>query len=306
MLTSFFSKSKPINYVVVGLYMLTLYSIAHYKKGFVFETVPVLLLIAGAILYIAPMLMLNFVVQKNDLTDKGTYTILLYAFLTGMLPGALTNINIVLAAFLVMLGLQNLLHLTNGKYIKAKIFNASIFISLASLAFFWSVGFMVLIFLAISYFEPKNYRNWIIPLIGLLTIYLFANCFTLLFYDSFFSLQEYADPISFSFNTYLAKGQLFSAGALSICMLFFLAIYVFKFNRKPANIKPILRLVIAYLIIAVAIAIIAPQDKVVALFFIATPLAIIGTTYLEMQYREFAKEINIWVFLLIPFTTLLF
>ncbi len=306
MLTSFFSKSKPINYIVVGLYMLTLYIIAHYKRGFELEMVSILLFIAGAFLYIAPMLMLHFVVQRNDITDKGTYTILLYAFLTSILPGALTNITVLIAGFLIMIGLQNLLHLRNGKHIKAKVFNASIYISLASLAFFWSIGFIVLIFMAISYFEPKNYRNWIIPIIALIMTYLFANCFTLLFYDSFFLLNDYIDPISFSFEPYLAKDQLFSAGILSICMFFFLVIYLFKFNRKPANIKPILRLIIAYLIIATAIAIISPHNNAFELFFAAAPLAIIGATYLEMQYYEFAKEINIWVFLLIPFTTLLF
>ncbi|GAA4272185.1 hypothetical protein GCM10022258_14790 [Aquimarina gracilis] len=286
--------------------MLTLYIIAHYKRGFELETIAIVLFVLGAILYIVPMLLLSVVVQRNDITDKGTYTILLYAFLTGILPGALTNINVLLAGFLVMLGLQNLLHLRNEKHIKAKIFNASIYICLASLAFFWSIGFMALIFLAISYFEPKNYRNWIIPVIGLLMIYLFANCFTLLFYDSFFSFQEYIDPISFSFESYLAKDQLFSVGVLSICLIFFLGIYLLKFSRKPANIKPILRLIIAYLIITVAIAITSPQNNVSELFFVAIPLAIIGTTYLEMQFHEFAKEINIWVFLLIPFTTLLF
>ncbi len=306
MLTSFFSKSKPINYIVVGLYMLTLYAIAHYRIGFELETLPILLFIVGAVLYIAPMLILHFIVQRNDLTNKGTYTILLYAFLTGILPEALTNISILLANFLVMLGFQNVLHLRNGKQIKAKVFNASMYIGLASLSFFWSIGFVVVVYIAISYFEPKNYRNWIIPMIGLVMVYLFANCFTLLLYDSFFSFQGYSDPISFSFESYLAKDQLFSAGVLSICMLFFLTIYLLKFSRKPANTKPILRLIIAYLIIAIAIAVISSQNNTSELFFAATPLAIIGATYLEMQYHKFAKEINIWVFILIPFTVLLF
>ncbi|GAA4279492.1 hypothetical protein GCM10022259_42170 [Aquimarina mytili] len=125
-------------------------------------------------------------------------------------------------------------------------------------------------------------------------------------YDSFFSFYEYIDPISFSFDGYLEKNQLFSVGILSICILFFTAIFIIKFNRKPANIKPILRLIIVYLILAIGIVLISPQKNTSELFFIAAPLAIIGTTYLEMEYHQFAKEINIWVLLLLPFTTLLF
>jgi magnesium-transporting ATPase (P-type) len=205
-----------------------------------------------------------------------------------------------------LLAIQNILHLRNEKHIKPKIFNASIYIGLASLAYFWSIGFIILVFLGILFFDPKNYRNWIIPFIGISMIYVFANCFTLLFYDSFFALKTYIDPISFLFQDYLTKEYLFSVGVLSICIICFFSIYLIRFGRKTGNIKPILRLVIIYLVIAIIIAVIAPQKDTSELFFIATPLALIGTTYLEMNYHQLAKEINIWVFILIPFTMLLF
>ncbi len=306
MLSSFFNKSKPINYIAVALYMAILFSTAYYRKGFALESYSIFLFLGGILLYILPMLLLHFIAQRNDLTYKGTHTILLYAFLTGILPNALTNISVLLSSAFVLLGVRNILHLRNGKHVKAKIFNASMFIGIASLACFWSIGFIAVIFLAILYFEPKNYRNWIIPIIGLVTIYVFANCFTLLFYDSFFAFSDYVDPISFSFQNYFIKDQLFSTGILSICILFFLSLYLVKFRRKTANTKPVLRLVIAYLIIGIGVALISPDKNTSELFFIAPPLAIIGTTYLEMDYHQFAKEINILVFLLIPFTVLLF
>ncbi|WP_024769795.1 DUF6427 family protein [Aquimarina macrocephali] len=306
MLSSFFSKSKPINYIAVALYMGILFGIAHYRKGFEAESSHILLTAASIFLYILPMLALNFVAQKNDLTNKGTFTILLYAFLTAILPNSLTSFPILLSNVFVLLAVQNILHLRNEKHIKAKIFNASIFIGLASLAYFWSIGFIILVFLGILFFDPKNYRNWIIPFIGVSMIYVFANCFTLLFYDSFFAIATYIDSISFSFQTYFIKEHLFSVGIISICIVFFFSIYLIKFGRKTANTKPILRVVIIYLIVAIVVAAIAPEKDTSELFFIATPLSLIGTTYLEMNYHQFAKEINIWVFILIPFTILLF
>ncbi|MBL0684654.1 DUF6427 family protein [Aquimarina mytili] len=306
MLSSFFSKSKPINYILVALYMLILLGLAHYKNGFVAEISTVILFLTSILLYILPMLILHFTGQRNDLTNKGTHTILLYAFLTGILANSLISLPILISNAFLLLALWNVLLLRNEKNIKAKIFNTSMYIGIASLANFWSIGFLILVFFAIFYFEPKNYRNWIIPFVGLLVVCLFANCFTLLMYDSFFSFYEYIDPISFSFDGYLEKNQLFSVGILSICILFFTAIFIIKFNRKPANIKPILRLIIVYLILAIGIVLISPQKNTSELFFIAAPLAIIGTTYLEMEYHQFAKEINIWVLLLLPFTTLLF
>ncbi len=306
MLASFFNKSKPINYIAVGLYMFALLSIAHYKKGFVAEIDSILVFLASVLLYIVPMLLLHFIIQKNDLTNKGTHTIFLYAFLTGMLPNSLTSLPILLANAFLLLALQNLMYLRNEKYIKPKILNASICIGIASLAYFWSIGCIFLVFLAISYFESKDYRNWIIPIIGVGVVYVFANCYTLLFYDSFFSFVAHIDPVSFSFQNYLIKEQLFSVGILSICIFFFLSLFLIKFSRKAANLRPILRLIIAYLVLTLGVAIISPEKDTSELFFIATPLAIIGTTYLEMNYSQFVKEINIWVFLFIPFLMLLF
>lgn len=283
-----------------------LFGIAHYRKGFEIENTYILLTTASIFLYILPMLALNFVAQKNNLTNKGTFTILLYAFLTAILPNSLTSFPILLANVFVLLALQNILHLRNEKYSKSKIFNASIFIGLASLAYFWSIGFIILVFLGILFFDSKNYRNWIIPFIGITMVYVFANCFTLLFYDSFFAIANYVDPISFSFRAYFIKEHLFSVGIISICTVFFFSIYLIKFGRKTANIKPILKVVIIYLVVAIVVAVIAPKKDTSELFFMVTPLSLIGTTYLEMNYHQFAKEINIWVFILIPFTVLLF
>lgn len=301
MLSSFFSKSKPINYIAVALYMALLFGIAHYKRGFNVNSSDVFLTVLSFFIYILPMLVLNFVAKKNDLINKGTFTILLYAFLTAMLPRSLISFQVLLSNMLVLMALQNISYIRNEKNIKAKVFNASICIALASLAYFWSIGFLVLVFFGVFFFEPKNYRNWIIPFIGIITVYVFANCITLILYDSFFSLRSHIKPFSFSFQGYLAKDHLFSVGILIICIVFFFSIYLIKFGRKAAKTKPIARIVIMYLILAIGVGVIAPEKSTSELFFITPPLALIGTTYLEMDYHLFAKEINIWVFICLPF-----
>ena len=301
MLSSFFSKSKPINYIAVALYMALLFGIAHYKRGFELNSSYIFLTLLSLFVYILPMLGLNFVAQKNDLTNKGTFTILLYAFLTAMLPESLISFPVLLSNVFVLMALQNILYMRNEKYIKAKILNASICIALASLAYFWSIGFLFLVFLGVFFFEPKNYRNWIIPCIGISTVYVLTNCVTLIFYDSFFSIRSHIKPFSFSFQNYLIKDHLFSVGVLLICVIFFFSIYLLKFGRKVAKNKPIVRIVIVYLILAIGIGVIAPEKNTSELFFITPPLALIGTTYLEIDYHPLVKEINVWVFIWLPF-----
>ncbi|WP_298314713.1 DUF6427 family protein [uncultured Aquimarina sp.] len=306
MLSSFFSKSKPINFIIVALYMFVLYAIAYYKKGFTLNYSTILMFFGGFMAYGLTMLTVNLITQKNDLTQKSTNTIMLFVFLTTILPSSLTNAALLLSNLFVVLGMRSVLNLRNGKHIKSNILDASLCIGVASIAYFWSIGFIAIVFLGIFYFEPKNYRNWIIPIIGLLIVYLISNCFTLLFYDSFFVISEYIEPISFSVEGYAYKGGVFSIGVLTICTLFFFTIYLIKFNRKPTKSKPFLKLIISQLLIAIAIVMIVPNKNTAEMVFIACPLAIIGTTYLEMDHGKFLQEINFWVFLLLPFMFLLF
>lgn len=280
--------------------------LAYYKNDFFIDGVTITKFIIGLLAYVISMLLLNYVTQKNDLTSKSTYTVLLFAFLTSLLPEALVHFNVVLANVFVFLAVMSVLSFRNGKDIKAKIFNASIYVGLASLAYFWSIGFMFLIFIGIYLFEPKNYRNWIIPIIGLCTIFMFSNCFTLIFYDSFFSIQDYVRPISFSFDSYIEKRELFSFGTLLICCIFFFFVYLIKYKRRSAKIKPVLNLIIAQLAIAIVVALVTTDKNTAELYFIAGPLAIIGTTYIEQEYGKLVNEINVWVFLLFPFVLLLF
>lgn len=306
MLSSFFSKSKPINFIIVALYMLFLFVIAHYKSNFFTDSTTIIEASLGLVVYVISMLLLNYITQKNDLTQKSTHAVLLFAFLTTILTESLLNFRILLANLFVLLAVMNVLSFRNGKDIKAKILNASIYVSLASLAYFWSIGFVLLVFFGILIFEPKNYRNWLIPIIGWLVVMLFSNCYTLIFEDSFFSITKYISPISFSFDQYIEQQQLFSFGTIIICLSFFLFIYLIKYKRRSAKIKPVLNVVIAQIAIAIAIILIVPNKNTAELYFIAGPLAIIGTTYLEQEYGKLVSEVNVWVFLLLPFITLLF
>lgn len=286
--------------------MFVLYIIAHYKKGFVLDYIAILIFVGGFIAYVLAMLILNLKTQNNDLTQKSTNTILLFAFLTAILPNALTDYRVLLSNLFVVLGVRSVLSLRSGKHIKSNILDASLCIGLASLAYFWSIGFIVVIFLGVWFFEPKNYRNWIIPIIGLLIVYILSNCFTLLFYDSFFLFTDNVEAVSFSFEDYLNRGGFFSIGVLIICTLFFFTVYLIKYSRKPTKSKPVLKLIITQLLIAVALVMIVPNKNTSEMIFIAGPLSIIGTTYLEIDNGKFIKEINLWVFLLLPFMILLF
>ena len=306
MLSSFFNKSKPINFIVIALYMFVLYTIAYFKRDPKLDYEMMIRFIGGFIISVFAMFVVNGITQKNDLTQKSTNTVLLYGFLTSIVSYALINSTILVANAFIILAMRSVLDLKEGKDIKSHILNASMYIGVASLAYFWSIVFVVIVYLGVLFFGSKNYRNWLIPIIGILIIYLLSNCFTLLFYDSFFRITDYIKPVSFSFDRYIDGSRIYSTGVLILCILFFFSLYIVKFSRKPAKSKPILKIIVAQLLVAIIVVFIVPDKNTTEMIFIASPLAIIGTTYLEMDHNIFVREINLWVFLILPFITILF
>lgn len=87
MLTSFFSTSKPIHTVIVLVYMSVSYFVTN-KALFLdsFSWKGFLQSLGIWLLFIMTMFILNFVSQKNELTKRTSYRILLFAVFTSALP----------------------------------------------------------------------------------------------------------------------------------------------------------------------------------------------------------------------------
>lgn len=304
MLSSFFNKSKPINYIAIAIYMATLFAIVNYKHGFELTRSNALLVFTNVFLYILPILALNLVAHNNKFAHKNTFTILLYAFFTAMLPSTLMNFSVLFSNIFVILAFHYILHLRNQAKIKENILNASICIGLASLTNFWSIGFIILVFLGVYFFGRNYYRNWLIPFVGVGLVYFFANCINLFLYDSFFSIQAHITPISLSFSDYFISDYVYSVGILSFFLFIFAVFYLIKFGHRITMIKPRTKVLLSYLLLGMVFIFIAPDKNTSEIYFITAPLAIIGTIFLEMKYKKNLKEVYIWLCLLAPFTIL--
>ncbi len=305
MLTSFFSKSKPINIIALSSYMLILFIATYYKRGIQLEGKTILWYMLGLIIYTLLIFLFNLIIQNSDFAEKGTYTILLFTSFVAILPNSYIKSDLLISLLFILLAIKKIVYLKNQKHVKAKIFDASLYIGLASLVYFWSVGYYLIVFLSILYIELRDYRNWLIPVLGLTTIYLSANCFTLFYRDSFFSPNEYISTISFSFENYLSRNQLISTTIILIITLLFSLIYLIKHKLNLVHIRSTPNLVIGLLLTAFLIIIIVPNKNTSEFIFLTIPLSIMGTTYLEMNHSKLAKEINLWMFLLFPLIILM-
>src|SRR5690606_27205313 len=82
------------------------------------------------------------------------------------------------------------------------IFDASLWIALASCFYFWSALFFIVLYAGIFIFSRENYRNWIIPLTGMGVVIVFSNAFTLLFQNAFYTPLDWLRPAGSDFSVY--------------------------------------------------------------------------------------------------------
>ena len=97
MLTSFFGKSKPINFIVCGLYVLiALLGALWVVPKEEITTYQTLTTLAVLLFLIFSVLLLDFVIRKNALTQTNTYGIFLFVCFIGPLTAIFFEKDIVL------------------------------------------------------------------------------------------------------------------------------------------------------------------------------------------------------------------
>ena len=90
MITSLFSKSKPINFLIVFFIAFIAFSASRFEA--VLESLSLYYVIKQLLVFgivYTSILLLNFIVGKNNLTHKNNYEILIFALFLASIPQVL-------------------------------------------------------------------------------------------------------------------------------------------------------------------------------------------------------------------------
>lgn len=307
MITSIFSKSKPINFIIVFFITLLAFFIANFKAINKPITLPHALyfLLLFFVSYTS-ILVLNFIASKNTLTQNNNYEILIYTLFLVALPMSLSNNNIIFSNLFMLLGLRRLISIRTQQSVNKKLFDAAFWFAIAALFYFWSILFFLLIVFKLLMYTDNKLKHWIVPFIGVLTIFVIATGFSIIYYNSFFDVFKSLPAISFDFSALnttvfiIALTMLLSFGAWS--SLF----YLNEIKHKKKALRPSFKTIFFAVIVAFAIVILAPNKNGSEFLFFFSPLAIIITNYIETMESNWFKEVFLAVLILLPFTLLFF
>ncbi len=302
MLTSFFGTSKPIHTVIVLIYMSISYFMSNkalFLDGF---TWTVFLQSVGLwFLFIMTMFILNFVSQKNELTKRTSYRILLFAVFTSALPVALQTPKIIIAGVFVMLAMRRILSFRSGLHMERKLFDAGLWLCLASITYFWAGTFSMLILAGLFFYGGATLRYWFIPLLSIICVGVLCTCYVIFIGEDQSFILDVVDDFSFDFSAYSSFKVLLPIAIFSTLFLWTLFRYLQDLKRVTIAQRPLYLLVLIMAILSLGLVLITYNKTGAEWYFFLIPLAIIMTNYLENARGKLFKEFLLWIVIVLPF-----
>ena len=300
MLSSFFSKSKPINLILVGLFILAFYLNANYETIFTSSANAFLKEISILLLLLLSLFLINFISGKNELTGKNSYKIVLFGGFICMFSAALANDLAIAANLFILLALRRIVSLRTQRETIKKIFDASLWICIASLFYFWSFLFLILVYLGILFHVGHKLRNWLVPLVAVITVFSIATSVDLLLTNSFYTFEQWFQESNFDFSAYRNLEILLPAAFLLALTAWSSFFYVGIIQKISANYKSSLILILFFVFLALAVAVFAPDKDSSELIFFFSPLALVVTNYFQVMKDKWFKEILLLIIILLP------
>ncbi len=299
MITSVFKKSTLLNLILVVILMLVFFflyqiqdltwtdsAVSIFKKSGLF------LILLGSVF------ITNFIAKKNGLSKDSSYTILFYFLFLLFFPSIWDNANLIASNFFILLALRRLISLQSLKASKEKIFDASLWIFVAALFHFWSILYIVLVFISIIFHVARDYRNWVLPFIAFFAVGIISMLFSIIFYKDVLGYINANAIINFNIDYFTNNYQNAAFSIYLTIALFFVVSMFASLSSKPLLLNSSFKKVMASFFIGLIIFAISSNKSNDLLIYTIAPLAIMATSHIEVKQLQLKQEMVLGVLIL--------
>lgn len=164
MLTSFFGNSKTTNYILLALALPLVLALRWWVEVTALPgLIQGLKLVAQSTLLMLALLLLDFVIRKNKLTQTNTFG--LWWYFCGIVAGVTLG-DVVESIILViaLLALRRIMSLANEQNLEKKIFDAALWILIISLFNPWFLWMILALYMGIVQLNQSTWRYYVIPI----------------------------------------------------------------------------------------------------------------------------------------------
>lgn len=300
MLTSFFGKSSPVNYLLLGLYMLTVTVLQGiHDSNFEWSAQNLAILGSNAMLLLFSMLLVDFFIRKNTLTQSNTYGIFCFSTASLFFPLAM-DWKILLSLLFVLLGLRRMFSLHSGKNSERKLLDASLWFFIASYFYAWNLVWFIPLFAGLFSIKNLKFKFFLIPPLTGIAVFLIGTAYFLMVNDSYDWIVLSRYKISLNFVNY---GIVSLIVGITVLLTFFIWSLVFRFgslNEIPKKYKSNYVLVIYVSFTGILAALLANTKTGSELILLVPGMALVLAGYLERQIDFWLRELMMWILLLLP------
>jgi hypothetical protein len=295
MITSVFRKSTPINYLFVLLFTILCYGLYQSKHGIVeFSVIGIGLKVVVFITLMGLFFFTNFIIKKNGLSKDSTYTVFFFFIFLLFFPSVLDNSRLILSNFFVLLSLRRLVSLQTLKAPKEKIFDAAICVFIATLFHFWAILFIILVFLSIFFHVGRDYRHWILPFLGFITIAVIFVMASLILDKNWILYLQNNSNVSFRIDYFQNVYQNIALSLFATIVLFFVVSFAMSYPNRQLVLKSSYNKILTAFVIGIVIYVISPDKSNDLLLFTFAPLAMIATFHIEWAQIKWQKEVVLY------------
>lgn len=243
----------------------------------------------------ASVFLSNFIVKKNGLTKDSAFTIFFYFLFLLFFPNILDNYNLVLANFFILLSMRRLVSLQTLKAPKEKIFDAALWIFVASLFHFWAILFLLLVYISIIFHVSRDYRNWLIPFVAFFLTSIVFVFYALLIDKTAINTYLSADEIDFSIDYFTNDYQNIAFSIYAVFVVFFTFPSIFSLTNKPLNLQASYKKVLFAVFISIVIFLLSTNKSNEVLVYTFLPMSIMATNMIEYLQNKIQQEIILFV-----------
>ena len=299
MITSLFRKSTPLNYTLVVLLLLFCFFMSQLQHSNWSNSFSIKM--TNLSILIGMLFVVNFIVKKNGLTKNSSYTILFYLLLLLFFPSIFSDIKLLLANFFLIIAMRRLISLQSLKTPKEKIFDASLWIFVASLFHFWCILFILLVFISIIFHVSRDYRNWLLPFVAFFAIatifVLAAMIFDITWISHFLEQRKMNFQLDYFTNNY----QNIALSIYVVTALYFVFSMIFSVTNKPLILQASFKKMIFAFFIGIVVFLISPEKNSTILVFTFMPLSVMATSNIEYSQSKMYQEIISSLFIILSF-----
>lgn len=306
MISSIFGRTKPINYIILLVFLFFFYWFVHFflfQKSYSPEQILGQTAFLGFLSF--SIFVVNFITLRNKITGGNSLAILFYTLLIVLFPEVLTDSNAILCSFFLLLSIRRILSFRSLKNIKLKIFDASFWILIASLFYDWAILYLITVVIAIYFYDPKNIKNWLVPFAAITAMGLIMLAVLILTNNMEFLWNHYY--FDFKFNAVYFYD--WSNSSLLFLYIFTVLLCGFLAFLKLGNVGlgklVTMRLVLIMFIIGLLVKVLKSSEDTHPILITFFPAVVFITTYVQSIKRESIREIILIASVIVPFVVLI-